>query len=87
MTIEYCPRSQILGWLSIGWRLLPDVEYQPGDYAILMFKPEVSTEMPASVMRAVADRFQPVLTTRSNKSRGASSRMWQRSRKFAEVVA
>lgn len=78
MNLTFAPRRRLAEYLSKGWRLLPSHEYAPGDFAILMFMPEVSSEMSAKVMQTVAARFLARPKPRSNKSCGACSRQWQR---------
>lgn len=75
MDLHFIPRAKLVDHLSSGWRLVPGHEYSAGEYAILMFKPEVPAEMSIDDIRRVTYQFEPTVSRWvSNKSRGASTR-------------
>lgn len=86
MNLSFCPRSQLVQWLNDGYRLILGHEYAPGDYAILMVKPDEPEALSARRIGIIALQFQKPRNTRSNKSCGASSRQWQRFHKDREYA-
>lgn len=83
MNIEFVPRKQLATKLREGWRLVPGHEYNPSDWAILVWLPDVSTPIPAQLVRQIEARFLPKPVGLGNKSVAATSRMLARSRAMA----
>jgi hypothetical protein len=74
MILEYIPRAQVHDSLKDGWRLVPGHEYQPGEYAVLMHRPDAPEELAPLEMEAQAARFMPLPRKRGNRRAGAASR-------------
>lgn len=70
MQVTYAPRSQLADHFRHGWRLIPGHDYAREDWAVLLMKTDEATS-PAE-LRCLCAAF--TLETRSNRSRGSSSR-------------
>ena len=72
MQVEFIPRQQLRDRLLEGWSLVPDHDYSPADYAIVMLPPK-GERVSQHVVNRIEKWFSPK-PHRSNKSAGASSR-------------
>lgn len=75
MNLEYFPRKQIVEALERGYRLVPGHAYLPGDYAIIMCKPDAPEALTSRQMSDIRSIFlPPARPIRSNLCMGAVSR-------------
>lgn len=58
MDVEFFPRKELAKAFRKGWRLIPGHESRPGDWAILLHRPEPVAKAPAEDMEAWAARFR-----------------------------
>lgn len=58
MNLSYAPRKKLVEALEQGWRLLPDMEYDPGDFAILVFMPDYPIPMTAEQINRAVSKFE-----------------------------
>lgn len=71
MDLSFAPRNRLAEAFMAGWRLIPGHDYTRKDWAVLLMK----TDEPAPTeggLRKLMAVF--TLASRSNKSRGSSSR-------------
>jgi hypothetical protein len=75
--VSYAPRAQIAQWLRKGWRLIPDHDYDHGDWAVVMTKPLNPPPLSDDDIWQIAGRFKrgkpPMMLYSNNKSRGRIS--------------
>jgi len=57
--LGYAPRAKLLDWFKEGWRLIKDYDYQPGDWAILVYMPTYPKPVPVELMLEWVRRFEP----------------------------
>ncbi|TJU85590.1 MAG: hypothetical protein E5Y10_24530 [Mesorhizobium sp.] len=73
--LEYIPRKQIVEYLKDGWRLVAGHEYLPGDYAVVMIKPDQPEALSPRQMSNIRSMFLPEpRRIRSNLGAAAVSR-------------
>lgn len=85
--LTYIPKQGVLSALQCGWRLIPDQDYTPGEYAVLMALRDIPEPLTPSQMRLIAAKFDRPLVVLNNKSAGATSRhvTLNRARMLAEL--
>lgn len=70
--LTFAPRSALLDHFRKGWRTIPCHTYNPDDWAILLYMPDVETPAPEQMMRGWVARFvAPRPAPLSNKSAAA----------------
>lgn len=80
MTVEFFPRAALLDAFKAGWRLIPAYEYHPGDWAILLYKPECRTVATVALIDAWIAKVAPAAKRfNSNASAARASEHYRRS--------
>lgn len=57
LTLDFCPRRGLVERLEAGWRLIPDHDYRPDEWAILVMLPAAAAPMTAAEIRSAAAVF------------------------------
>lgn len=77
MDLTFIPRARIVTALQDGWRLVPGHDYEPGDYAILMYRPDQIEALPIDAVLRIAGRFDKPARRPTIRNTSASPRRWR----------